>query len=238
MKTYEELVGENERQALIKLRKMCRAVNEADLSDRKIDFQAKEGPEIYNNFVTEIEYLVVDDVASGLPDDVVVYYNSLIEDEETEEVTPEDPKELDFGDDTISEPEPEPDAIEEQIEEKEHIESEPVEEEIEEEPVEEESELPKEEPDLTSEPVKEEPLPKMKKLSKSPMSAKIEDRTLTVVFKELKTEKKFNLPEPGDKEALRAVRKAAFAFASENEATRGQKQHISKEFNDAGYYMR
>jgi hypothetical protein len=70
------------------------------------------------------------------------------------------------------------------------------------------------------------------------MTQNVEDGKLTVNFTELKNKQSFVLPEHGDKEGLRAVRKKVMAFAKENGATPGQCQAISKELNMAGYYMR
>jgi hypothetical protein len=79
---------------------------------------------------------------------------------------------------------------------------------------------------------------KMRKLAKIIMNVKIEDAKLTVTFKELQVNETFALPAQGDKLGLKAVRKKVFAFAKEKGATVGQCQAISKELNQAGYYMR
>lgn len=242
MKTYLELTGNGEDKKQEKefnktLREMCKLTNDSGLLEVKIKHVGKKGAEMYDNFTFAIEELIDKSIASNLPEKVIDFYNFLAEDEfEEEEETP-DVEELDFDGDQIPEPEPEYDNLEDKIIEEVYEPDYTAGEESEEE-TEVESESETEEPDLTSEPSEETEIPKMKRLSKTPLTTKVEEDVLVLDFSQIGEKKIIKLPERGDKEALRAVRKEAFAFADAHNATRGQKQGISKYLNEAGYYMR
>ena len=225
------------------LKEMCKRANETELFSPKIRYNGVKNVVAYDNFVNAIYELNEEEVAAVYEKDesIMTYYNDLFdqeeplvkEEEEEELVTePEDVSELDFEESGKTQepldvpPEEEIVATFEKVVDVVDPDSTPAP----------EQELVSGNSEEELEPVK--PKRTLVRLSRTPMHPSIDGSILTVNFKELSVAKTFQLPKYGDKEALRAVRKEAFAFAKENGATTGQCQHISKELNMAGYYMR
>jgi len=216
------------------LKAVCVSANVSNLLPENIRHNGVKGAQVYDNFTTAIEELD-NDIKPALPEDVIDYYNMVME--RSDEI---------IGPDTAPEPEPlnfEPEEIREEFDP-------PVSEEVEE-----------GEPDLVADPIskakstpdsesvveeqeneeaelEEASVRKMVRLSTTPMTPKVDDSKLTINFKELGVEEVFDLPKSDDKEKLGVVRKKAMTFAKENGATQGQLCAVGKTLNLAGYYMR
>jgi len=218
MKTVEDV-------KFVDLKKACKSANASGLLGSNIRHNGMKAVVVFNDFITAIEGLD-DDVKIKLPDDVVDFYNSVVEDERTEEEDLNGLKPLDFDGDALYEPlEDPPDPIEDELN--------PVDE------SEEEGDSIVVEAPTEVILGEEEPIAKKTgRLSKTMMKPKINGINLIINFKDLNIVEVFKLPKAGDKEGLKVVRKKAFDFALENGATKGQLCHISKELNIAGFYVR
>jgi len=203
------------------LKSVCKSANLSGLLPENIRHVAVKGVQMYDNFISAIEKLP-NEVKIELPEDVIDFFNYAISDPDAEQ----EQEELDFDPKEVRE-EPEP-----EFEPEFEPETTPT-------PVRKAKKKAAEEPTeaVKVEPAKE-PTKKVARLSTTPMTPKIEDSKLTIVFKELNAKKTIVLPTIDDKEKLKAVRKKAMEFAVENGATKGQLCNISKILNMAGYYMR
>ena len=218
MKTVEDV-------KFVDLKKACKSANASGLLDSNIRHNGVKAVVVFDNFITAIEGLD-DEVKVNLPDDVVDFYNNVVEDEVTEEEDLNGLKPLDFDGDIPYEPlDDPPDPIEDELN-----------------PVDESEE--DSDPIVVEAPTEtiieeEEPVAKKTgRLSKTTMKPKIDGINLIINFKDLGVVEVFKLPKAGDIEGLKAVRKKAFDFAKGNGATKGQICHISKELNIAGFYVR
>ena len=211
------------------LKKVVMAANTSGVLTSNIRHVGVKGVKLYDAFISAIGDLDADDQLK-LPEEVIDFFNYAIDDEDE----PEEAPELDFEEGPTPEDE-EPELEPEEIEEGAEIDDEPLEEEPPK--VEHEPEEPISEPDKTPN-LDEKPKAKMKRLSKTPMMAKVEEGVLTIAFKEFDVSKSFNLPPKEDVDTFKPIRKEAMDFAKENEASKGQIAAISKTLNLAGYYIR
>ena len=211
------------------LKKVVMAANTSGVLTSNIRHVGVKGVKLYDAFISAIGDLDADDQLK-LPEEVIDFFNYAIDDEDE----PEEAPELDFEEGPTPEDE-EPELEPEEIEEGAEIDDEPLEEEPPK--VEHEPEEPISEPDKTPN-LDEKPKAKMKRLSKTPMMAKVEDSVLTIAFKELDVSKSFDLPSKEDVDTFKSIRKEAMNFAKDNGASKGQIAAISKTLNLAGYYIR
>ena len=70
------------------------------------------------------------------------------------------------------------------------------------------------------------------------LSARVEESQIVVGFPEDGLEERWELPEPSDREAIRQIRKEAFAFVRSHGATTGQVNAVGKALSDNGYRVR
>ena len=69
-------------------------------------------------------------------------------------------------------------------------------------------------------------------------TVRVEDGHLVVEFPEDDLKKRWELPEPADREAIRGIRDEAFAFAWDHGASEGQVGAVGKALTDNKYYVR
>jgi len=216
------------------LKKVVMSLNDKGVLRSSIRHVAVKGPQLYDDFMAAIENLSEEDQLK-LPDDVIDFFNYALGDVDDVEPAPEPVAELEPEETPEPNVEPEPEETPEPNVEPEPEETpEPVAEPAPNvEPVAEPA--PEEEPA----PVENEPKPKIKRLSKSVMTAKVEDSVLTITFSALGKSKAFKLPEKDNLVAFRIVRTKALDFAEmECDASKGQLAAVTKTLNIAGYRLR
>ena len=216
------------------LKAACVSANVSKLLPENIRHVGVKGEQVYANFISVITALP-DDVKAKLPEDVIDYYNNIIDDEPALGL-------VDVSDGEREDPGPESDPDSE-IDPDSGINSDP---DITPTPA---RRTPRKAPkppkkkteDESAKTGEDKPEPTIKKthrLSKTPMTPTVEGGKLIINFKELKVKKTITLPKQGDFPKLKIARKKAMDFATENGATNGQLCNISKTLNLAGYYMR
>lgn len=77
-----------------------------------------------------------------------------------------------------------------------------------------------------------------RRLATKTLSARVEEGRLVVEFPECEQKTSWELPAPSDRDAIRRIREAASAFATDNGATQGQVQAVKKALTENGYYVR
>ncbi len=77
---------------------------------------------------------------------------------------------------------------------------------------------------------------KRRNLAQDRMSSRVSDGYLVVSFNS-GPNKRWILPEKGNREGIRSVRESAVEFAQDHGATLGQRNAVKKALTDAGYYV-
>jgi len=216
------------------LRQACLALNNSDLLETKIKTKGVKKRELLDTFCDAIEELDNSGQVENIPEVAFDFYNALSEFEEEEEFEDEPVEEEDLEE--VSDLEDELEEVAEKPKPKKKPKKKPK---AKAKPKKKKKKVTQDEEVEGGEVEEEEaPKPTRVRVATVPMSVKIEDGKLTILFKEDGgATKRMKMPAKNHKNKIKMVLDKALEFAKENGATMGQLKAVRKTFNVNGYYL-